>query len=238
MGYVKKIVNCGKIIEVEKYKTTKGKGRTKENKKPTSEEQKKINHKNRVKELKYKIATNFSEDGAHVILTYKKEERPETLEEAEKNLTKFLRKTRDKIKNEKSESEKEKEKKKLKYIARTETGKSGKNFHHHLIINITDIKIYKENWTKGFIRIMPLNKNDDYKKLVEYLLKEECEKNAWRCSKGLKTPKIKKEKLKSNDWKEEPKPIKGYYILKDSIENGVTGWGFKYQRYTMIKIRE
>ena len=230
MGYIKKVVDCGDVIDVLKYRETNGRGRRKAyESNGTSEEQKKINERKNINTLAYKIATNFSREGIHLTLTYKKEIRPESREKAEKELTNFLRKAR---------AEQKKRGKNLKYLARTEEGQSGKNFHHHIIMNITDAKILKKIWKNGFIRIVPLNKYDDYKKLAKYLIKEETKNYSWRSSKGLKSPKIKKEKLKNKEWRKEPKPKKGFAILKNSIENGITGWGAKYQRYTMVRIRE
>jgi hypothetical protein len=84
--------------------------------------------------------------------------------------------------------------------------------------------------------------------LAHYLIKETRKtfkeagspsKRRWNPSRNLKKPVIKKEIIKSNEWRKEPKAIKGYMLEKNSIQEGfhdITGW--PYQKYTMIKIQE
>ena len=48
--------------------------------------------------------------------------------------------------------------------------------------------------------------------------------------------KARTEIMKKDDWPEDPRIPKGYYLDKDSLVNGVNKMGYRYQYYRMIKI--
>ena len=57
--------------------------------------------------------------------------------------------------------------------------------------------------------------------------------------KGLKKPKVTKEKIPAKDFRKNPKPKKGYQIVKDSIVSGISDLtGMPYLFYTQIKDRD
>lgn len=83
--------------------------------------------------------------------------------------------------------------------------------------------------------------------MAAYLIKETSKtfrendgghKQRYSSSRNLIRPIPKTEVIqKALSWALEPKPVKGYYIDKDSVENGVNGWnGQRYQRYIMVRI--
>lgn len=242
--YMEEIAIAGKTIEVYKYFSVaqlKKKGGSRTNKNITTEEQKekfaKINERNALKKLRLLINANFGENDIHLTLTYAKEKRPKSQEEAKKNLEKFTRKLRGLYKENGLE---------LKYICVTEY--ENKAIHHHLVINSIDTRKIVKLWEYGRPGIKYLDNSGDYKQLAEYLVKETKktfrDKNAvskqrWSSSKNLIKPVIKKRVVKRSSWLKEPKSKKGYYIIKDSLVNGVHDWnGYEqpFQFYRMLKL--
>jgi hypothetical protein len=237
MPYIKETCIAGTVIEVTKRHSTRyGKKGIKRGKnvKKTSEAMKRVNERASIVWLRRLINANFLPKDIHLMLTYKREIAP-TPEEAQEDLKRFLRKLRTYFKR---------QGKKLKYITVTEYKR--KRIHHHLIINSMDTRDIVDMWKKGHPNFKYLYEEGQYAQLAEYFVKETREtfndvdsvvKKRWNGSKNLVKPIIKKEVVSSNSWREEPKAIKGYYLEKASIVNGVheeTGYGFQY--YSMIKI--
>lgn len=240
MPYIKKLYIFRDSIEVEKVfsgrygkHTPHGK-----KKKPTPEEVKDINRRNAIKKLRRKIKANFEPvRDYHMVLTYKKTNRPDP-EQAKKNLDKFISNMRRAYRKSGSE---------LKYIIATEY--ENKAIHHHLIINgIQDtIKLVSKYWPYGHSNFTPLWEEESMGELAEYLIKEtdktfrsgKYQRQRYRCSRNLVEPVCKVEVVKANTFRKEPKPVKGYYIDKNSIVTGTTKeFGYPYQYYTMIKIEK
>lgn len=203
----------------------------------TPEEIARQNKTNREKKIQRLILANFSPGDWHLILKYKPGERPETYEDAQNLLKTFLAKMRREYK---------KRGYPLKYIAVTERGKKGQALHHHLVIE--DIKgvtteLVKKLWL-GFKNFIDLYEDGDFENLAAYIVKietkEEKEKGkaTYSRSRNLITPKPKRKKMLRRRWPEEPKPIKGYEVDKNSIVNGINPvTGYPFQHYTMRRIR-
>ncbi len=208
--------------------------------KKTKDEIRKANLVQAARKLARKINANFKPGDMHVILTYKREERPSP-EEAKKLLRKFLKKMRKEYKNHGFE---------LKYIHATEY--KNKAIHHHLIVNnVNDGKkttkdYIRKLWAgKGSPKYVDLYDNGEYQALADYLIKEtektfrdgEGERQRYGCSRNLVNPKphVEIKKVKGG-WKQNPEPKKGYYIQKDSLYNGFDKFGYPYQRYLMIRL--
>lgn len=241
MAYIKKTWRTGKVIEVEKSHTGRygapGQKRAQKGK-PTKEQIKKQNERNAQKKLRRLINANFTEDDLHLILTYRLECRPDP-EGARKHLRKFLSQLRGKYRKSGTE---------LKYIVATEW--KSKAIHHHLIVNRTEDgdKLIRELWQWGRPRFVLLDDTGDYKKLAEYLIKEtektfreagNPNKQRYSCSRNLVRPEPEVEIIKASTFRKDPKPIKGYYIVKDSVVTGVNSYtGFLYQFYTMRRLEQ
>lgn len=61
----------------------------------------------------------------------------------------------------------------LKYIGFIECGKSGKNWHIHIIISKEDRELLFEQWPyESGQNFTPLYKNENFKKLAEYITKD------------------------------------------------------------------
>lgn len=236
--YRKKTYYLKNTIQVEKGHLTRRKDYTHSKKQnPTPEQMRQYNENQAARKLNRKISANFGAGDYHVVLTYKPENRvPE--KESRSELKKFLSNLRCDYRKAGEE---------LKYIITTEWRHSA--IHHHLIINRISgtTEMIRKRWTKGRPRMTPLDDTGDYMKLAEYFVKEtqrervngrEKGKQSYSCSRNLIIPKPKVEKIYARDFKDEPKPIKGYYIIKESVVNGITPFGYKFQYYTMAKIPE
>lgn len=245
MAYLKKEWRMLFTIDVEKTHSGKygapGCKRQKK-KKATPEDIERQNEWAAIKRLARKINANFIADDLHVVLTYRKEDRPNT-EEAKKILKDFVDCLR-----------KEYKKKKLpmKYVITTEY--LNKAIHHHIIINngiehgVNTMSLIRELWAYGRPKYVPLDDSGDYKLLASYFIKETSktfrDKNShqgtrYSCSRNLIIPEPEVEVIEANTFSKTPKPYKGYYIDKNSIVEGINPvTGYRYQHYTMIKINK
>ena len=242
MPYVESICKAGKTIEIERYYTSryKKKGIKRGDKiTPTKEEQKKVNTRQAEKKLRRRLNANYKGGDLHLVLGYRKEEKPMAKEEMREDADKFLRDLRKEFK---------KQNKELKYIHVMEIGSKGAR-HHHFVINSIDIKTLQKCWTKGRPQIFPLDDTGQYRDLANYLIKQtdkmigtenEVQGKRWNSSKNLIIPEPQVTIISDREWyRAEAKEKNGYYIDKDTVKKGIhnpeySGYGFF--RYTLIKI--
>lgn len=141
----------------------------------------------------------------------------------------------------------------LYWIRNIERGTKGA-WHIHFVINeIGDTaSLIEKAWSYGGVYVTQIGKSmcpeEDFKKLAAYLTKDENTREtkkdgtlakprireaSYSHSRNMPLPEPKPEKLRR--WQKEIKPKKGYYI-SDFYEgiNPVTG--YKYRRYTLIKL--
>lgn len=214
MGYVKKMIYSGGILEVEKYFTGRlGKKIERSiNENITPEKIKENNEKFAYRKLTRLLNTNFINGDIHLTLTYKKEI---TEENAKRELSKFIRKLRDKY---------IKANNILKYIVVTEY--ENKRLHHHLIINRVEnsYTYITTSWTSGIARLTPLYTYPDFSELASYLIKETKKtfnkensqfKKRWQSSQNLKQPIVKIKKMKRQVIKKDFETIKNYILIED-----------------------
>ena len=240
--YVRNEYDLGRVIQVEHYYPgnygAPGKPRAPK-KKRTPEDIERQNRTNREKKIQRLILANFKEGDWHLILKYKPSERPDTYEDAQKILKTFLDKVRKEYKKKGYQ---------LKYIAVTERGKKGQALHHHIVIEnintpeLSTVELIKKMWP-GFKTWIDLYEDGNFENLAQYIVKietkEEQEKGkaTYSRSRNLKIPKPKRKKLMRKRWPEDPKPKKGYFIIKDSVYNGINPvTQYPYQHYTMQRI--
>lgn len=211
--------------------------------KTTPEEIAESNMRQAARKLARKINANFKPGDWHVVLKYKKEDRP-TPKQAQKNIKKLIDGLREIYKKNGFP---------LKYIHVTEY--LNKAIHHHLIINnvndgvkttVEYIRILWKGDGRGSKQFIPLYDDGEYKGLADYLIKETektfREKESpfhqrYSCSRNLIDPKphSRIRRVKTT-WDQNPKPRPGYYIDQDTLFNGTDKLGYPYQRYVMIKL--
>lgn len=235
MPYIKSTIVAGNTIEIKKYYSNryKAKGiKRADRRNLTTEEQKEINIRHAEDKLRWRMNANFKDGDYHLVLDYTLENRPEGKEQMRIDIDDFLKHLRKEYKKLGME---------LKYIHVMEIGQKGAR-HHHLVINEIPIKILRKCWTKGRIHVTPLDTNGQYKKLASYFIKyssrsKDLQIKMWNASRNLIIPEPKKEIILANRYCEDPKPIKGYYVDKETVVNFINEYdGFPILKYTLIKI--
>ncbi len=252
MPYVKRTTKAGRTIEVEYYYTNRYRAKNikrSDKVKPTREDQKKINKRIAERKLRLLMNANFTYGDYHIVLDYIREPGKEerTKEEMQKDIAVFLRLLRKEYKSQDKE---------LKYIHVMEIGKRGAR-HHHLVINKIDPKILQRAWYKAYeghnrVKVFPLDDSGQYGRLAAYFIKytdthrtpEEgaLMKKRWNCSRNLVRPEPKYEVISHRNAyraSKDPKPLKGYVIDKNSVEQGVHDpdyYGYGWYRYIMVKL--
>lgn len=256
MAYEEHIYEFADSIEYEyKYAGNygaKGEKRAKRQK-PTPEQVRKQNQRNKEKKMRRVIKANFVPYDIWGCLKYPKGTRKKT-EEVKDDLTKFwdgMRYDYMKVGEQ------------LKFIYRMEIGEQG-GIHIHILINRlrekldTDVLIQKR-WPHGVVDYKSIYAEGGYEKLAEYIVKQPAEESEaykqlsllpreeqkeyvkYSSSRNLVRPVPKRKEYRH--WtmrkllREGPKPRKGYYIDKNSIVSGVNAFtGMSYLYYTEYKL--
>jgi len=250
MPYVERITRAGKTIEIERYYTSryKKKGIKRGDRvKPTEEQQEKINTRQAERKLRILMNANFGYGDYHLELDYiRKKGQPErTKEQMRRDMDVFFRELRKEYKKLGQE---------LKYIHVMEIGERGAR-HHHLVINKIDTKIIQKCWYKAYeghnrIKVFPLDDSGNYAKLASYFIKytNTHRKSAegalqgkrWNASKNLVRPEPEYRIITDRSFfRCEAKPIRGYYVDKDSVSKGMHDpdySGYGYFRYILVRV--
>lgn len=267
--YIEKIFRSKNVIEHEfSYKGKFGaKGEKRADKtKPTKEQIAKQNQLNRIKKIRRTILLNWQQGDLWCCLKYPEGYRL-TLEEVEKDVTKFTTNVRNAYK-------------KLgyafKWMARIEVGALG-GIHLHIIVNRiwgeqTDILLDKKwryllrkrgieekethgkvDWTSmydaggyealaAYIAKMPEEDTEEYKQLCLFEENEQKKLCRVHTSKNLIRPEPEVKEFYQRTMRKiienGPEPTPGFYIDKDSIVCGVNRFtGLSYYQYTEYRIR-
>lgn len=237
----------GNVIDVEEYHDGKygapGEKREKK-KKPTPEQMQNINALNKARRCRHRMLEYINPGDIWATWTYGVGERPEDMEEALRDFQKAMRYVRKEYK---------KRGKILYWFRNIERGTRGA-WHIHIVINeIGDTaSILQRAWEKGGTWFTEIRKSkfydEDFTKLSNYMTKDEhtveekedgtpgkprLKEANYNTSRNMPLPEPDTDRLQR--WKKEPKPKKGYYIAH--IHEGINpATGFKYRRYTMIRL--
>lgn len=148
--------------------------------------QRSLNNKNSRRYFKQLVKANFKENDLYVTLTYKDKYCPTTIEEAESEITKFIRRLNYRRKKEGLNN--------AKYLVVTE-GNDRKRIHHHLIIENMDRDFVESLWTKrkdhlGYVTAKRIQVDQDrgIEVLASYLAKDPAGRKRWRSSQNLEKP--------------------------------------------------
>lgn len=188
--YVTKTIRAGDIFEVEIYPafTKKEFDAFKPRRRPTRKAQINLNNKNSQKRFIRLMNTNFDYDDFIMHLTYANDKLPRSIEEAEKEVYKLIRKI--------NYRRKKAGLKNAKWMYVTEYDKDKKiRVHHHLIIEKgIDRKVMKDLWKNGKRTKVEELEPDEFglTGLGKYLTKDPKGKKRWKSSKYLKQPIEKK----------------------------------------------
>lgn len=212
-------------------------------KKATPEQMAKQNMSNKRKAIRRLIKANFSTRDYWVTLKYKKGSRP-TMEQVAKDWDRFIRRLKSRYKKAGAD---------LKWIRRLEIGKRG-GIHAHVILNRIeglDLMI-RECWGNP---VYFETLYGDFEQLADYLAKDEAPDGQMSMFNEKEKKRLKNYSHSRNLVKVEPitrvyqhwtmrrilrdgpKPSKGYYIVKDSIRQGINPYtGMSYLSYTEAKL--
>lgn len=202
------------------YGCVRGKTRKKKEN-PTPKQVQDNNDRIAIKKLTRVINANFGPGDYHVVLT---DAKGMTEAEALKERKLFLRRMRRKYKKAGSE---------MKAVWATEMDPRS---HHHLIMSNIDIQQIVKQWPHGRVNVLPLDDARDYTKLAEYLIKQTNEafrdpsratRQRYGRTRNLEDPVLVKQEARASDFNiNKIRPVKGYHLDPDSIEeytNPITG---------------
>lgn len=193
------------------------------------------NRKLRTEKLQLLIFLNF-EAGYHVTLDYPKGNRPETYEEAERILKRFLYAMSRKLK---------KLQRPFKYIAITERGTERAAPHHHMIIEGDPFLLSELTKLWGHhIKISQMYEEGAYKDLAAYFTKLESKeeqtkgKAKYHRSRNLIKP-TERSRLIAGKIPEEPDIPPSYELINGSLVTGFNEYvGVRFQKYLIHKTPE
>lgn len=239
MAYKQKKYIFKNAIEVEEYHDGRygapGQKRLAK-KKPTPEQIKRINQRNKENICRRRLRANFDIHDYYITLTYRKEDRPADMKEAQDQFDKFIRVVR---------REYRKRGYVLKWIRNIEVGtKNG--WHVHLVVNrIPDADIIVQKaWSKGKAAFIGLYDKGEFRELAAYMTKSpdtdsRLKESSYSSSRNLPIPDpVIKIIRRPKTWREEPKEVPGFYLDKDTLYEGINPvTGYKYRTYTLLRIK-
>ncbi len=232
--YINKIQIAGDYVLVSNY-THRGFGapnrKRRQKSKDTPKAMADYNRRKREEKLQLLMILNF-DCGYHITLDYPKDARPETYEEAEKNLKKFLYKMSRRVRQIKP----------FKYIAITERGKRREALHHHMVIEGDPFLLREITRIWGnHIKISQMYEEGAYKDLAEYFCKIETKeeqtkgRSKYHRSRNLKEPEVKT-RIVAGGIPDDPVIPQRYEMVEGSEVSGFNEYvGIKYQKYMVRK---
>ena len=233
MKVVRETCVAGKVIDVT-VKVSSGNHRNPRAKRMcvTKETVQKNNDRMAAKKIARLLNKYCDSSWFHDTLTYAEEV---TVEEGMKIFDRFLARLRRRMK---------KAGKELMWVAAPEYTK---RLHHHFITN-APVEMVRAAWMEGLVLPRPMDEGPDYHRLAEYIIKEttatfreeDCPfKTRYSHSRNMKQPVPMVEEVSIKQLADDPKPRKGYYLVKDSVrrfEHPVTG--LEHLEYIMISETE
>lgn len=246
--YCRKTVRAGMTVDVQyTYPTRFGDELTRSKRKQSSDTtlaMETYNYESAVIKLTQILNENFKPDDLFITLHYEKDNRPDDLETARKQLSAYLAKLKKLYIQMGVE---------LKWAKTTAFGERGAIHHHIVIPNGLSQAVLSRIWKetiKASIKARPpecraLYSTGDYSALAAYFCQQAeksgvKEKNIrrWTCSRNMKKPQADEPKwVDEIKWKEPPVAWPGYYIETDSIKAGCNPVnGRPYLFYRMIKL--
>lgn len=240
--YVQKRWRYGNTIEVKESRQANygAPGRPRQRKEnPTPEAMRRNNQRRREEQTERIIGANFVEGDLVRTLTFAKDKRPADMKEAQKIFKRFYERLRREYRKRYYE---------LFWLANIECTPRGA-WHIHFICNAIfgASDIIRDLWEKlGGVYDQKLKDlTGAGKKLGAYFSKtpESTEAGEHKVteakqshSRNLIIPKPEEKKITGWSMDDAPRPPKGYYIIKDSLYEGVTEDGWRYRGYKFARI--
>ena len=230
--YRVKTIKSGEMLESEIYPVwnTNPKAGRAPKQKQSRKAQRNLNNKNAVKKVVRLINTNFKPNlDIWVKLGYDDEHLPTTIEEAQKEMQKYIRRVKNYIAKHGLPP--------LKYIYVTEGGSdTGKRLHHHIVMNFRNRDIAEALWKNELYPQARRLKDSQFKfeGMARYIAKEAkgANQKKWSASRNLERPTItiadsKMTRAKAN------KIVLGYRDARTEFERIYKGYQFN-DMYTQL----
>lgn len=188
--YRTKTIKAGNVLECEIYPIWNTSASTSRARKfrESRVAQKRLNAKNAQKNLIRLINTNFTDSDIWGTFTYEPKKLPDTVEAAQKEMTKFIRRLKYYAARKGYPP--------LKYVYVTEfeddEEKGKKRVHHHIVINFPDRDVAEQLWRNGARRQTRRLQADEsgYEGLTRYITKDPKGAKRYITSKNLRKPQV------------------------------------------------
>lgn len=237
--HLKKTYRMPNSIEVVEYNSARcpGESRPRRKKeKPTPERVKRNNQRRKQRECSRMIETYFNEDDCVFTLTFRKELRPASMEEALAEFKKLIRY----LKREYTKRFYE-----LFWIRNIEVGSRGA-WHIHLVVNrIEGTEWMVESWwfaKYGAVYTQHLKSlQDKGHDIGEYISKTAVSsanivESSWNHSRNIKKVEGETKKIQGHRMKDKPRVPQGWYLDKDSYYEGENADGYPFRTYILRRI--
>lgn len=235
-GYLQKTYEAGPMKIVTKYFSSRygSRGGSREDwSRPTPEKVAELNERRSEFKLWLLLLQNFRPGDLHLVLTYRRENRPKEISLLKKDMQVFLRKCRALYR---------KQGKVFKYIWVCEYESTAPHFH--LIAPQIDPKFLAELWPHGNIRPSYLYAEGNFKPLAHYLIKETrrtfrdklVSGRRWNPSKNLEKYREETREVGHRSWTKAPKAPRGYLLLGEAQEGVHELFGTPYQYYELLRL--
>lgn len=231
--YATKEIRAGDQMDVEIYPEFTRQERSlipdEGRRKKQRQAQRNLNEKNSRKYCERLINENFTDRDIWATFTYTDENMPGSMEEAQKDMTNYIKRINYRRKKEGLEN--------ARYIYVTECSEKGR-WHHHIVMDgDIDMDTVEATWNKGKRNeVRRLQKDENgLSGMAMYITKQKAQKKgdsgkyqkAWKASKGLKKPDVRK-----NHYKFKQKDVDEIVTGKAAIEDKLSKW-YAGEGYTM-----
>lgn len=238
MRYTKKYwtTPLGKVVEEYHSSAKPPPGGRRARREPTPEEMEKANLRQKHRKAHLLLMNNFRADDYFITLTYRPQERPNDLQECQRQFRNFISRLRREYKKRGAT---------IKWMRNIEVGSRGA-WHIHLVVNRipdTDILI-RRHWIYGHPKNVLMYEEGGFRRLADYMTKAGPKEQRGDCyshSRNLTMPKERKREVKGSITRKDGRfrPIrmpKGYYLDKESLYEGVNTYtGYPYRYYVLLK---
>lgn len=186
MKYREQKYKCGQYLEVNIFPVWEVHKKSRIRKrKPTKEVQKKLNQHNAERKLARIINANFTHNDVKMELTYSDKHLPDSMEQAKRDITNFIRRIKTARKRAGLPD--------VKYIYSIEQGSKKKRIHFHLIMSGgLSINEISRIWGKGYVdKVLPLMFDETgCSGIAKYFCKQQDGESSkrWVSSQNLVTP--------------------------------------------------
>lgn len=244
MGYIRKWWSTpnGRVVEEYHSGRLPPPGGRESRRRATPEEMARANQRQKERNTQLLLMNNFSVNDYWITLTYRKEERPEDMQQCKKQFRRFIGAVRKEYRQQGEE---------LKWIRNIEKGSRG-GWHIHLVVNRirdTDL-IIRRAWTYGGVHHALMYQEGGFRKLAEYLSKtirlkdhetgEDIRESSYSTSRNLARPPAHKQEMSGRTFEQRKIRIPaGFYLDKESLFEGVNRYtGYPYRYYTLLVLQD